>query len=192
MGLLNFIKEVGETVRRQRSEGRDRRRAEKGMDKHGLSAEGLDISVDGDKVTVKGSAASTEAAEKIVLALGSTVGVAQVDNQLQTAQAAPAAVMYTVQKGDTLWKIAEANYGKGKGAKYPTISRPTSPCSATRTRSTRARCCAFRRLPSNNQDRPANPAAFAGLYRGGYPRLAPIDSARRKVWPFLLRARARR
>ena len=39
-------------------------------------------------------------------------------------------------------------------------------------------------LPSNNQDRPANPAAFAGLYRGGYPRLAPIDSARRKVWPF--------
>ncbi|RXD29794.1 hypothetical protein EJA41_16745, partial [Bordetella pertussis] len=39
-------------------------------------------------------------------------------------------------------------------------------------------------MPSNNQDRPANPAAFAGLYRGGYPRLAPIDSARRKVWPF--------
>ena len=81
---------------------------------------------------------------------------------------------------------------QGKGAKYPTIFEANKPMLSDPDKIYRARCCAFRRLPSNNQDRPANPAAFAGLYRGGYPRLAPIDSARRKVWPFLLRARARR
>jgi nucleoid-associated protein YgaU len=29
--------------------------------------------------------------------------------------------MYEVKKGDTLWKIAEAHYGKGKGASYNVI-----------------------------------------------------------------------
>ena len=56
------------------------------------------------------------------------MGVAQVDNQLKATQAAPEAKMYTVQKGDNLWKIAEAQYGAGQGAKNTLISRPTSPC----------------------------------------------------------------
>lgn len=79
MGLLNFIKEVGEKLfGASEAKAATADELKKELDKHGLSAEGLDISVDGDKVTVKGSAASTEAAEKIVLALGNTVGVAQV------------------------------------------------------------------------------------------------------------------
>jgi nucleoid-associated protein YgaU len=35
--------------------------------------------------------------------------------------------MYTVQKGDTLWEIAEKHYGKGKGAKYTEIVKANSP-----------------------------------------------------------------
>jgi len=83
--------------------------------------------VDGDKVTVAGQALSTEDAEKISLALGNTVGVAAVDNQLQVKQAAPEAKMYTVQKGDNLWKIAEAQYGKGQGAKNTLIFEANKP-----------------------------------------------------------------
>ena len=74
-----------------------------------------------------GEALSTEAAEKITLALGNTVGVAQVDNQLKVKQATPEAKMYTVQKGDNLWKIAEAQYGKGQGAKNNLIFEANKP-----------------------------------------------------------------
>ena len=34
---------------------------------------------------------------------------------------------YVVQKGDTLWEIAEKHYGKGKGAKYTEIVKANSP-----------------------------------------------------------------
>ncbi len=76
---------------------------------------------------MSGQAASTEEAEKIALALGNTVGVAQVDNQLTAKQAAPEAQMYTVQKGDNLWKIAEAHYGKVQGAKHTVIFEANKP-----------------------------------------------------------------
>lgn len=62
-----------------------------------------------------------------MLALGNTVGVAQVDNQLGVTNSAPEAIMYTVKKGDTLWKIAENHYGKGQGAKYPEIVKANTP-----------------------------------------------------------------
>jgi len=60
--------------------------------------------------------------------LGNTVGVAEVDtSDLKVAKPAPESKMYTVQKGDTLWKIAEMHYGKGQGAKYPEIVKANTP-----------------------------------------------------------------
>jgi nucleoid-associated protein YgaU len=41
--------------------------------------------------------------------------VATVESELNVSKETPASVMYTVVKGDTPWKIAEANDGKGKG-----------------------------------------------------------------------------
>ena len=44
-----------------------------------------------------------EEAEKILLSIGNTIGVAEVDiSDLQDQQQAPQSTMYTVQKGDTL------------------------------------------------------------------------------------------
>jgi len=128
LSLLSFIKDVGEKLfgaSEAKAATADELRKE--LDKHGLKADGLDISVDGDKVTVSGQASSTEEAEKIALALGNTVGVAQVDNKLAVQQEAAAATMYTVKKGDNLWKIAEAHYGKGQGAKHTVIFEANKP-----------------------------------------------------------------
>lgn len=128
MGLLSFIKDVGEKIfGGSEAQAATPDALKKELDKLGLGAEGLDVSVDGDKVTVKGKAASTEEAEKIALALGNTLGVAAVDNQLQVDAPAVEAVFYTVQKGDTLWKVAETQYGKGKGAKYTVIFEAYKP-----------------------------------------------------------------
>jgi nucleoid-associated protein YgaU len=85
------------------------------------------IDVKGDKVSVSGSAATTEQAEKIILAIGNSVGVAEVNSDLIAKAAAKESVFYTVAKGDTLWAIAEKHYGKGQGAKFTEIVKANTP-----------------------------------------------------------------
>jgi nucleoid-associated protein YgaU len=95
--------------------------------KHGLDTSNVNVEVNGDKVVLTGSAMSTEEAEKIILAMGNTMGVAQIENKLAVNDAVVASKMYTVAKGDTLWKIAETNYGKGKGGQYNVIFEANRP-----------------------------------------------------------------
>lgn len=128
MGVFSFLKDVGEKLfGANEAKAATADELQKELAKHQLSADGLNLAVDGDKVTVSGQAASTEQVEKIVLALGNTLGVSQVDNQLSVAQPSAEATMYTVQKGDTLWKIAETHYGKANGAKYTVIFEANKP-----------------------------------------------------------------
>jgi len=128
MGLFSFAKSVGEKLfgaSPAQAAPADALKAEAA--KHGFDTTGLQVSVDGDKVSVSGTAKSTEEAEKIILAMGNTLGVSQIDSNLIVNAEVPQSTMYTVVKGDTLWKIAEHVYGKGKGAEYKGIFEANRP-----------------------------------------------------------------
>jgi len=79
-----------------------------------LTAQNLNVVYDGASktVTVSGIAPDQATKEKIVLCCGNVHSVAKVDDQLTVAGgSAPAASMYEVKAGDTLTKIAKAEYG---------------------------------------------------------------------------------
>lgn len=128
MSVFSFLKNVGAKIMGSSdTTAATPDELKKELAKHNLDADGIEVNVDGDKVTVTGPAASTEQAEKIVLALGNTMGVSAVENNLDVAQPSTEARMYTVKSGDTLWKIAEEMYGKGNGAKYNAIFEANTP-----------------------------------------------------------------
>lgn len=127
MGLFNFIKSVGEKIfgaSEAQAAPAEALKAE--VAKHGLDVPGLDIQVEGNTVKVSGDPSNAEIAEKIVLALGNTLGVSTVEANFAALQKTMSK-MVEVKKGDTLWKIAEAQYGKGKGDKYPVIFEANKP-----------------------------------------------------------------
>jgi nucleoid-associated protein YgaU len=123
MGLWNFVKNAGKKLsgRAEASEAPSAEELTKELSDLGLDAEGLEISVDGDKVKVSGMPKDQETKEKVMVAVGNVEGVAAVDDQ--TGGADP--VFHTVEKGDTLWAIAEKTLGKG--ARYQEIFEANRP-----------------------------------------------------------------
>ena len=76
---------------------------------------------------VAGAAPSNSIREKIILTMGNVLGISKVEEDIKVAKNEGDATFYTVVKGDTLWKIAETHYGKGKGAKYNVIFEANRP-----------------------------------------------------------------
>lgn len=129
MGIFDFVKSVGKKLGVVDEEPPAADALKKELDSHSLGTDKVDVVVEGDKVVLKGEVADQSAFEKAVVAVGNTLGISKVEaGELKVAAAeAKAPVFYTVQKGDNLWKIAEANYGKGKGAKYTMIFEANKP-----------------------------------------------------------------
>jgi nucleoid-associated protein YgaU len=128
MGLISFVKGVGASIfGGSEAKAAPADELKKELAKHGLDHSDVKIEVDGDKVKVSGTAKSTEEAEKIAIALGNTVGVQSVQNDIKPAKAEPESRFYTVKSGDTLWAISEKEYGKGAGAKYDVIFQANRP-----------------------------------------------------------------
>ncbi len=92
----------------------------KEAEKHGLDAK-PEVASKGRKIALSGSAAATGEAGKTVLASGNAPGAAAVRNDSAAAAKAPESKFYTLKPGDTLWKIAETEYGLGHGGKYHLI-----------------------------------------------------------------------
>jgi nucleoid-associated protein YgaU len=126
MGVFDFIKGVGEKLGiGGKDDEPDADALKKAVEEHGLEAEGLKVEVDGDTVKVAGAAPSNSIREKIILTMGNVLGVGKVEEDISVAEADGDATFYTVEKGDTLWKISSDHYGNG--AKYEAIFEANRP-----------------------------------------------------------------
>ncbi len=146
MGLFDFIKNAGtnafgkegaapqtspagpqtRNVSPAELDAMKRRKAlEKLLGELSLEVENLKIDVTGDVATVHGLVDDQAEREKVVLALGNVIGIARVDDRLDTKQKSAESQMYTVVAGDSLSRIAKKFYGNA--GKYPVIFEANKP-----------------------------------------------------------------
>lgn len=120
MGLWNFVKDAGKSIFGGPAEASDAALMEEVKDL-GLPTDDVKVEVKDDKVVVTGGEnLSAEEKEKVILAVGNVEGVASVE-----ADMAEEPKFHTVEKGDTLWAVAEK--AMGNGAKYKEIFEANRP-----------------------------------------------------------------
>jgi len=130
MGLFSFIKNAGAKMfgvgRTTEEEAIDKANLlSNAVEKLGFKVRDINIEVLEDTATVWGEADSQETREKVVLVIGNTEGIANVDDRMTVAIEEPQAQFHTVVKGDSLSKIAKAVYGDAM--KYPIIFEANKP-----------------------------------------------------------------
>ncbi|MBK9981301.1 MAG: peptidoglycan-binding protein LysM [Saprospiraceae bacterium] len=92
-----------------------------------LPVQNLSLDINDETVTVWGQAETQMAKELTVLTLGNNVGISSVDDRMSViaTDPEPEAVFYEVKSGDTLSKIAKAQYGNA--SKYNAIFEANKP-----------------------------------------------------------------
>ncbi len=120
MGFFDFVKDAGKKLL---GKGDDNEAVKKEIEVHNktMPIEGLDVVVDGDTVILKGNAASAADRAKAALIAGNIEGISKVDAEGISLEdeAEIMDMYYEMQKGDTLWKVAEIYYKDG--SRYPEI-----------------------------------------------------------------------
>jgi nucleoid-associated protein YgaU len=147
MGMLSFIKEAGEklfggseakaaaaAVEAEANEENIKRMSDAAGDavvayinEMGLDVTGLTATYDAlaGEVTVYGIAADQATREKVVLCCGNVSGVSSVNDQMSTDTSEEESQYYTVERGDSLSKIAKEYYGNAN--KYMPIFEANEP-----------------------------------------------------------------
>lgn len=142
MGLFSFIKNAGAAIGIGKSEAEEaaeaaavieaanKAAAEKMIDTTtalGLEVQNMQVLIQGDTAIVSGLAANQATKEKVILVVGNTEGIAQVDDRLEVEVEIqePEATFYTVKKGDYLSKISKEVYGNAM--KYEVIFEANKP-----------------------------------------------------------------
>ncbi len=128
MSIISFMKEAGEKLFGKKAQAAPaqadpaaiaeaNREAATAIENYinsmGLTVTALTVTYDGANATAKvyGVAKDQETKEKIILSAGNIQGVAAVDDNMTVDLSQPPAQFYTVQKGDTLSKVAKEFYG---------------------------------------------------------------------------------
>mgnify|MGYP001303552781 FL=1 len=151
MGLFDFIKNAGKKLGIGGDEEPDATEIKKELDSHKLGTEKVEVAIDGDKAVVKGVVEDQSIFEKVVVAVGNTLGISKVEASelkivppdsglsltatdmtelVKASTPAKDPKFHTVEKGDTLWAISEKVYGNGKHynvifeANRPMLSHP--------------------------------------------------------------------
>ena len=140
MGLFSFIKNagakigIGKSVEEEAAEAAAAVKAAnevaaqkmiKTTSDLGLEVESMQVLINGDTAIVSGLAADQATKEKVILVVGNTQGIAQVDDQMEVEVQEPEAIFHTVVSGDSLSKIAKKVYGNAM--KYPVIFEANKP-----------------------------------------------------------------
>jgi nucleoid-associated protein YgaU len=136
MGLFDFVRDAGEKLGIVKD--KEKEAVEEYVEEHqkanalwhmvtglGLQIEDMQIVYDDGVATVHGKTPNQAEKEKVILAIGNTQGVSQVDDRIEVVAPEPEAVFYTVVSGDTLSKIALEQYGNAM--KYPMIFEANKP-----------------------------------------------------------------
>ncbi len=135
MGIFSFIKDAGEKLFGSHEKAPEKSPEEINFEKaqklmeyirsQELPVEKLNIVIVEDRALVFGEVPDQATKEKIILVVGNTEGIAEVDDRMDVIKPEPEAQFYTVQKGDTLSKIAKEFYGDAM--KYPVIFEANKP-----------------------------------------------------------------
>jgi nucleoid-associated protein YgaU len=122
MGLFDFVKNAGKNLWGS-NEANAAEAIAKEVGEPDLTDK-LKVEVVGDSVKIHGEVPTQEIKEKVIVAAGNVEGVSKVDEDLRTSEKTET-VFHTVEKGDTLWAIAEKNYNDG--TKYKLIFEANRP-----------------------------------------------------------------